>query len=76
MDEFLATVGVQAMRFAIRSSIALTSSYALDQCARLLKKTVDDKNLYLELRALQKLLDSKIKVCPEILALTVGLPRG
>ncbi|POR38295.1 Ran-specific GTPase-activating protein 30 [Tolypocladium paradoxum] len=64
MDEFLATVGLQALRYCIRSSIALTSSYALDQCGRLLKsvKSVDDKTLYLELRTLQKLLDNKIKV--------------
>ncbi|KAJ4861834.1 ranGTP-binding protein domain-containing protein [Trichoderma breve] len=61
MDEFLAAVGVQAMRYAIRSGIALTSSYAINQCSRLLK-AVDDKNLHSELRILQKHLDSKIKV--------------
>ncbi|KAL7910791.1 RanGTP-binding domain-containing protein [Trichoderma velutinum] len=61
MDEFLAAVGVQAMRYAIRSGIALTSSYAISQCSRLLK-TVDDKSLHFELRKLQKHLDSKIKV--------------
>ncbi|KND90518.1 Ran-specific GTPase-activating protein 30 [Tolypocladium ophioglossoides CBS 100239] len=61
MDEFLATVGVHMLNYSIRSGIALTSSYALNQCARLLA-TVDDKNLYLELRTLQKLLDSKIKI--------------
>ncbi|TFB06666.1 Ran-specific GTPase-activating protein 30 [Trichoderma ghanense] len=61
MDDFLAAVGVQAMRYAIRSGIALTSSYAIGQCSRLLK-AVDDKGLYSELRTLQKLLDGKIKV--------------
>ncbi len=61
MDEFLAAVGVQAMRYAIRSGIALTSSYAINQCSRLLK-AVDDKDLHSELRILQKHLDSKIKV--------------
>ncbi|QYS95945.1 hypothetical protein H0G86_003211 [Trichoderma simmonsii] len=61
MDEFLAAVGVQAMRYAIRSGIALTSSYAINQCSRLLK-TVDDKSLHSELRILQKHLDNKIKV--------------
>ncbi|RFU79462.1 binding protein [Trichoderma arundinaceum] len=61
MDDFLAAVGVQAMRYAIRSGIALTSSYAINQCSRLLK-AVDDKNLHSELRTLQKHLDSKIKV--------------
>lgn len=61
MDEFLANVGVQAMKYAIRSGVSLTSSYALRQCSRLLK-TVEDENLYAELKSLQKLLDSKIKV--------------
>ncbi|XP_044719099.1 ranGTP-binding protein [Hirsutella rhossiliensis] len=61
MDEFLATVGVQAMRYAIRSGVALTSTYALGQCSRLLK-SVDDKKLYAELKTLQTLLDSKMKV--------------
>ncbi|KAL7787919.1 RanGTP-binding domain-containing protein [Trichoderma ceciliae] len=61
MDDFLAAVGVQAMRYAIRSGIALTSSYAISQCSRLLK-AVDDKNLHSELRLLQKRLDCKIKV--------------
>ncbi|PTB69121.1 Ran-binding-domain-containing protein [Trichoderma citrinoviride] len=61
MDDFLAAVGVQAMRYAIRSGIALTSSYAISQCSRLLK-AVDDKSLHAELRTLQKHLDSKIKV--------------
>ncbi|KAH6605884.1 binding protein [Trichoderma cornu-damae] len=61
MDDFLAAVGVQAMRYAIRSGIALTSSYAIGQCSRLLK-AVDDKTLHSELRILQKHLDSKIKV--------------
>lgn len=61
MDEFLATVGVQAMRYAIRSGIALTSSYAIGQCSRLLK-TVEDKNILSELQSLRKHLDCKIKV--------------
>lgn len=63
MDEFLATVGVQAMKYAIRSGIALTSTYALGQCSRLLK-SIDDKELFSELNSLQKLLDSKMKVLP------------
>ena len=61
MDEFLATVGVQAMRYAIRSGIALTSSYAIGQCSRLLK-SVEDKAVHAELKSLRNLLDSKIKV--------------
>ncbi|KAH7185632.1 RanGTP-binding protein-domain-containing protein [Fusarium flagelliforme] len=61
MDEFLATVGVQAMRYAIRSGIALTSSYAIGQCSRLLK-SVEDKAVHAELKSLRNLLDSKIKI--------------
>ncbi|KAM0466236.1 hypothetical protein ACHAPV_001193 [Trichoderma viride] len=61
MDDFLAAVGAQAMRYAIRSGIALTSSYAIKQCSRLLK-AVDDKNLQSELRVLQRQLDGKIKI--------------
>ncbi|KAI5464768.1 RanGTP-binding protein-domain-containing protein [Mariannaea sp. PMI_226] len=61
MDEFLAVVGVQAMRYAIRSGIALTSTYALGQCSRLLK-SVEDKKLHSQLEALRKLLDVKIKI--------------
>ncbi|KAM0446378.1 hypothetical protein ACHAQK_001300 [Fusarium lateritium] len=61
MDEFLATVGVQAMRYAIRSGIALTSSYAIGQCSRLLK-SVKDKALHDELKSLRNLLDCKIKI--------------
>ncbi|TXC05967.1 hypothetical protein FocTR4_00010331 [Fusarium oxysporum f. sp. cubense] len=61
MDEFLATVGVQAMRYAIRSGIALTSSYAVGQCSKLLK-SVEDKAVHAELKTLRNLLDSKIKI--------------
>ncbi|KAG8671475.1 Ran-specific GTPase-activating protein 30 [Fusarium poae] len=61
MDEFLATVGVQAMRYAIRSGIALTSSYAIGQCSRLLK-SVEDKAVHAELKSLQNQLDNKIKI--------------
>lgn len=46
---------------AIRSGIALTSTYAVQQCSRLLK-TVDDKSVRAELRALQQELDERIKV--------------
>ncbi|KAF4991393.1 hypothetical protein FGRMN_7852 [Fusarium graminum] len=61
MDEFLATVGVQAMRYAIRSGIALTSSYAIGQCSRLLK-SVEDKAVHDELKSLRNLLDCKIQI--------------
>lgn len=61
MDDFLATVGLQAMKYAIRSGIALTSTYAIGQCSRLLK-TVNDKSLHAELKLLQRTLDDKVKV--------------
>jgi hypothetical protein len=64
MDEFLALIGAQAMRYAIRSGIALTSSYALGQCSRLLK-SVNDQEIYSELKAQQQLLEAKIRVIPE-----------
>lgn len=61
MDEFLAAVGVQAMRYAIRSGIALTSTYAISQCSRLLK-SVENSSKSAELKSLKETLDSKIKV--------------
>lgn len=61
MDTLLARLGVQAVNYALRSGIAITSTYAVQQCSRLLK-TVDDKGLHAELKELQKLLNSKIKV--------------
>ncbi|RSL63571.1 hypothetical protein CEP54_005105 [Fusarium duplospermum] len=61
MDDFLAAVGVQAMKYAIRSGVALTSTYALGQCSRLLK-SVEGRAVYAELESLQSTLDSKIKI--------------
>lgn len=61
MDALLARLGVQAMNMAIRSGLALTSTYAFSQCSRLMK-TVDDRGIRAELKKLQKVLDSKIKV--------------
>jgi hypothetical protein len=61
MDALLARLGVQALNYAIRSGIVLTSNYAIGQCSRLLK-TVDDREARLELKRLQKLIDSKLKV--------------
>lgn len=77
MDTLLTRLGVQAVNYAIRSGIAITSTYAVQQCSRLLK-TVDDKGLHSELKDLQKLLNSKIKVagdCPIIPALIYPLGR-
>ncbi|KAK3682485.1 RanGTP-binding protein-domain-containing protein [Podospora appendiculata] len=61
MDLLLARLGVQALNYAIRSGIRLTSVYAVQQCSRLLK-TVNDRAVYVELKALQQLLDNKIKI--------------
>lgn len=63
MDEFLSAIGVQAIKFAMRSGIALTSNYALGQLSRLLQ-SVEDERQFSELNSLQKLLDTKIKVNP------------
>ncbi|KAK4242784.1 RanGTP-binding protein-domain-containing protein [Achaetomium macrosporum] len=61
MDALLQTLGVQTFNYAIRTGIALTSRYAVQQCSRLVK-SVNDKAVRAELRELQKLLDSKIKI--------------
>lgn len=61
MDALLARLGVQALNYAIRSGLSVTSGYAISQCSRLLNG-VDDKKLRVELESLQKLLDSKIRV--------------
>ncbi|GKT94108.1 ranGTP-binding protein [Colletotrichum tofieldiae] len=59
---------------AIRSGIALTSTYAFSQCSRLMK-TVDDRAVRSEIKKLQKRLDSKIKARDHILG-TVLLRSG
>ena len=61
MDELLARLGYQAVNYAMRCGIALTSNFAVQQCTRLLK-TVDDKGVYAELKSLEEVLNSKIKV--------------
>lgn len=61
MDALLSRLGVQAMNYAIRSGLAVTSTYAISQCSRLLK-SVDDRSLRAELESLQKLLEGKIRV--------------
>ncbi|KAF1850339.1 Ran-binding-domain-containing protein [Cucurbitaria berberidis CBS 394.84] len=60
MDILLAKVTQQAMTYAIRSGIAITSTYALKQCGRLMK-TVNGREKE-ELAKLQLRLDSKIKI--------------
>lgn len=61
MEHLLTTIGNQAVNYAIRQGVALTSRYAVSQCSRLLT-TVDDQQTYSRLVALQKQFDSKIKV--------------
>lgn len=60
MDALLASVGGQVWNMAIRSGIAITTSFAVQQGARLLK-TVDDQEIHGELQSQQKLLSDKIK---------------
>ncbi|KAF9697929.1 hypothetical protein EKO04_004269 [Ascochyta lentis] len=60
MEVLLAKVTQQAMSYAIRSGIAITSTYAIKQCGRLMK-TVDGQEKQ-ELASLQSRLDSKIKI--------------
>ncbi|KAI9840443.1 MAG: hypothetical protein M1837_001599 [Sclerophora amabilis] len=60
MDLFLGKVTQQAMNYAIRSGITITSTYAIRQCSRLLKTVEGDQGE--ELSMLQDQLDSKIKI--------------
>ncbi|KAH7069656.1 RanGTP-binding protein-domain-containing protein [Paraphoma chrysanthemicola] len=60
MEVLLAKVTQQAMSYAIRSGITITSTYALKQCGRLMK-AVEGRERE-ELLALQLRLDSKIKI--------------
>lgn len=60
MEVLLAKVTQQAMSYAIRSGIAITSTYALKQCGRLMK-TVEGREKE-ELATLQLRLDSKIMI--------------
>ncbi|ORY62655.1 RanGTP-binding protein-domain-containing protein [Pseudomassariella vexata] len=66
MDAFLTKLSHQATSYAIRSCIALTSSYVIQKGSKLLK-TVDDDPLRIELIALQKRLARKIEFVTPIL---------
>ncbi|KAL0256754.1 Ran-specific GTPase-activating protein 30 [Diplodia seriata] len=61
MDLLLSKVTQQAMNYAIRSGIVITSSYAMKQCSRLIK-SVDSSTEKQELAALQLRLESKIRI--------------
>ncbi|KAI0019145.1 RanGTP-binding protein-domain-containing protein [Xylariomycetidae sp. FL0641] len=66
MDAFLAKISVHATNYAIRSCIALTSTYVVKQSSRLLQ-TVDDDPLRAELTFLQRRLARKIELVSPIL---------
>ncbi|KAK7517656.1 RanGTP-binding protein-domain-containing protein [Phyllosticta citriasiana] len=61
MDILLSKVTQQAMNYAIRSGIVITSSYAMKQCSRLLKSVgnIEDRQ---ELATLQRRLEAKIRI--------------
>ncbi|GAB7349302.1 hypothetical protein MBLNU459_g8443t1 [Dothideomycetes sp. NU459] len=61
MDILLGKVTQQAMNYAIRSGIAITSTYAIGQCSRLVK-TTPKSSAREELLNLQIRLDSKIRI--------------
>ncbi|KAK3994578.1 putative Ran-specific GTPase-activating protein [Cladorrhinum sp. PSN332] len=76
MDKLIQTLGGHTVNFVVKSGIALTSKYAVQQCSRLLK-TVDDKTVYAELKELQRLLNTRIKiVSPAIELIQLKSGRG
>ncbi|KAI8628475.1 Ran-binding-domain-containing protein [Xylariaceae sp. FL1651] len=66
MDAFLAKLSYHATSYAIRSCIALTSTYVINQGSRLLK-SVDHDPLRAELGRLQRRLARKIELVSPIL---------
>ncbi|KAJ5089932.1 hypothetical protein N7532_008616 [Penicillium argentinense] len=60
MDVFLTRLTQQAMNYAMRSGIAITTTYAMRQSARLLKNLDGEERE--ELKSLQQRLNSKIQV--------------
>ncbi|KAI1347979.1 RanGTP-binding protein-domain-containing protein [Xylaria sp. FL0043] len=66
MDAFLARLSYHATSYAVRSCIALTSTYVIKQGAQLLK-TVDYDPLRVEIAQLQKRLARKIELVSPIL---------
>ncbi|KAK4100553.1 hypothetical protein N658DRAFT_427580 [Parathielavia hyrcaniae] len=61
MDALLEYLGHHAIKSATNYGFNLTFGYALQQCSRL-RKSVHDKAARAELKALQRLLDGKIKI--------------
>ena len=75
MDILLQKVTQQAMNYAIRSGIAITSGYAINQCGRLLKTVKTEQKD--ELSRLQLRLDSKIRIiAPAIDMIELIAARG
>ncbi|KAI0446347.1 RanGTP-binding protein-domain-containing protein [Xylaria telfairii] len=66
MDAFLARLSYHATSYAVRSCIALTSTYVINQGAKLLK-TVEYDPLRVELGQLQRRLGQKIELVSPIL---------
>ncbi|KAI1502139.1 RanGTP-binding protein-domain-containing protein [Biscogniauxia marginata] len=66
MDAFLAKLSYHATNYAIRSCLALTSTYVVQQGSRLLK-TVDDDPLRAELSHLQRRLARKVELISPII---------
>jgi len=62
MDVFLGRLTSNAMNYAIRSGIAVTTTYALKQCTRLVKETSHDGHHREEIRRLQQRLENKIRI--------------
>lgn len=75
MDILLSKVTQQAMNYAIRSGITITSGYAIRHCARLLKTVKGNERE--ELAALQLRLESKIRIIsPAIDMIELMAARG
>ncbi|SMQ49643.1 unnamed protein product [Zymoseptoria tritici ST99CH_3D7] len=76
MDELLSRVTQQAVQYAIRSGITITTGYAIKSAARLLKEAPRGKERE-ELMELQLRLESKIKVIsPSIDMIELIAARG
>ncbi|KAI1431095.1 RanGTP-binding protein-domain-containing protein [Xylaria sp. CBS 124048] len=76
MDAFLTRLSYHATSYAVRSCIALTSTYVINQGAKLLK-TVDNDPLRAELGQLQRRLNRKIDlVAPILESIELRYTRG
>ena len=62
MEALLGNLTSQAMNYAIRSGVTITTTYALKQCSQLVKETRKDNRYRDELGQLQRRLESKISI--------------